>query len=71
MGDDNSLTHHLAGLGTKNALLGKWDDCTLKACQTPIVLGITCERSPSGGRESQEGRSTKRWSAWGITLAYG
>jgi hypothetical protein len=25
----------------KNALPGKWDDCTLKAGQTPVGLGIT------------------------------
>jgi len=31
------------GFGTKNALPGKWDDCTLKPRQTPIGLGITNE----------------------------
>jgi len=34
---------YFAGFGTKNALPGKWDDCTLTTGQTPIGLGITYE----------------------------
>ena len=48
LGDCSRATHSetmlrccLAGLGMKNALPGKWDDCTLNADQTPINLGIS------------------------------
>ena len=30
-------------LGTKNALPGKWDGCSLNACQTPMGLGTSTE----------------------------
>ena len=40
---ETMLSGGFTGLGTKNALPGKWDDCTLKAGQTPIGLGITNE----------------------------
>ena len=40
---ETMLSGCFAGFGTKNALLGEWDDCTLKAGQTPIGLGINNE----------------------------
>ena len=46
LGSGSTLSGYFAGLRTKNALPGKWDDCTLKAGQTPIGLGITNESSP-------------------------
>ena len=38
----NFAERWLAGLGT-NDLPGKWDDCTLKAGQAPIILSNTNE----------------------------
>ena len=43
LGSGSTLSGYFAGLRTKNALPGKWDDCILKASQTPIGLGITNE----------------------------
>ena len=35
LGSGSTLSGYFAGLRTKNALPGKWDDCALKADRTP------------------------------------
>jgi hypothetical protein len=55
-----------------NALPGNWDDCTLKAGQTPIGLGITNGSrllfiDESIGAIRSSGRSTRKQFTWTYT----